>query len=368
VGPTKGDPTDIKALGTAYIAGNAAYEDGSAKSEIDEINTALYENSNPVWNELRKKGVETSLAHLDDLCARLGTKFDKEFFESESGSVGLDIVRSNIGTVFEKSEGAVVYRGAHTRVFLNSRGLPTYEAKEVGLFEMKSKEYPNFDISLTVTGSEQKDFFAVVFDAIYKVFPERTSNRILRHIPNGFLKLTTGKMSSRLGNVITGESLLKDLTKAARGREDVAVGAIKYVVLKSGSGKDIVFDPEKSLSLEGDSGPYVQYALVRSRALLREAKKAGVEPSEKELTANSSKLERLLIHFSDVVERSARELEPHYVTTYLTELAGEFNSWYANNRVIGGNNPSYGVLLVGSFEKTMATGLNLLGIPAPEEM
>ncbi len=152
------------------------------------------------------------------------------------------------------------------------KGYLPYEAKEVGLFKLKTDKYPSFDISITVTGKEQQDFFRVVFEVIQKIFPDQTAGKILAHIPTSFLKLTTGKMSSRLGNVITGEALLEDLTVAARGREDIAVGGIKYAVLKSGSTKDIIFDPEKSLSLEGDSGPYLQYALVRTRALMRKMK------------------------------------------------------------------------------------------------
>jgi arginyl-tRNA synthetase len=253
-------------------------------------------------------------------------------------------------------------------VFLNSRGLPTYEAKEVGLFDLKSRAYPDFDISLTVTGSEQRDFFAIVFDALSKIFPERTTGKTLRHTANGFLRLTTGKMSSRLGNVITGESLLADLTKAARDREDVAVGAIKYAVLKSGSGKDIVFDPEKSLSLDGDSGPYLQYALVRARSLSRAAKEAGISAGTSDLPADASTLEKVLVHYTDAVSRAAVELEPHYVTTFLTELASAFNSWYASGKVIGGPHQHYGVLLTEAVERTLAEGLHLLGIPAPEAM
>src|SRR3989338_1653791 len=365
---TKGAPSDIVALGEAYKTGHAAYEDGSAKVQIDEINTALYENSNPKWSELRTEGVATSRKHLSELCKTLGTTFDKEFFESESGLLGAGIVRESIGTVFEEREGAVVYRGAHTRVFLNSRGLPTYEAKEVGLFDLKSKAYPAFDISITVTGNEQREFFAVVFDAIQKMFPERTAHRSLRHIANGFLKLTTGKMSSRLGNVITGESLLEDLTEKARGQEAVAVGAIKYAVLKSGSGKDIIFDPEQSLSLEGDSGPYLQYALVRARSLAKAAGGTGIHPGQEDMPQEGSVLERLLIHNSEVIERAAREMEPHHVTTYLTEVASAFNSWYASGRVIGGAAPHYGVWLTYATIKILKEGLDILGIPAPEEM
>ncbi|HWB34064.1 MAG TPA: arginine--tRNA ligase [Candidatus Paceibacterota bacterium] len=365
------DPGDIAQLGKAYVAGNEAYDgDEAAKKEIEEINKALYENSNIEWSSLREKGIATSLKHLHELCERLGTTFDAEFFESQSGPVGAEIVRAHLKDVFEESEGAVVFKGEkeglHTRVFLNSQGLPTYEAKELGLFELKNEAYPEFDISLTVTGSEQRDFFKVVFAAIRNLFKEKVEGKRLEHIPTSFLKLTTGKMSSRKGNVITGESLLEDLTKAARGREEVAVGATKYAVLKSGSGKDIIFDPEKSLSLEGDSGPYVQYALVRARALLRNAAEAKVvDPTPTPPTP----IERLVVYFPDVVERAAHELEPHYITTYVTELAGAFNSWYASERmIVDGAITSRNLAVIKAIENTLARGLTILGIPTPEEM
>ena len=381
------DPNDIAQLGRAYVAGNDAYESGQAKQEIEEINKALYENSHPEWSSLRTRGVETSRRHLDAICAQLGTTFDQEFFESEAAELGKDIVRAQVGGVFEQSDGAVIYRGEqdglHTRVFLNSQGLPTYEAKEVGLFDLKSKAYPDFDISFTVTGREQAEFFKVVFAALRKLFPDKTKGKLLQQISNGFLTLTTGKMSSRKGNVITGESLIEDLTHAAKekmqGRalrsdlgdriaEQVAVGAIKYAVLKQGSGKDIVFDPEKSLSLEGDSGPYLQYARVRAVSLLRAAKEAGIVPGTADAPTRLGVLERTLVHFPEVVARAAAEMEPHYVTTYLTELAAAFNSWYAGEKVVGGPHPQYGVLLAGVFERAMTQGLAVLGIPAPEEM
>ncbi len=380
------DPADIVQLGQAYVAGNEAYETNvSQKKEIEEINEALYINKNAVWSGLRKKGVETSRRHLDALCERLGTKFDAEFFESDSGPLGKDIVQKHTGSVFEESEGAVVYRGEqeglHTRVFLNSQGLPAYEAKEIGLFELKSEKFPYFETSITVTGLEQEAFFKVVFAAVKKVFPEKTDGRTLRHIAHGFLRLTTGRMSSRKGNVISGESLLMDLREVAKGKmslrelkrpdliaEQVAVGAIKYAVLKQGRGKDIIFDPEKSLSLEGDSGPYLQYAHTRAHSLVQAAKAAGIRISIADAPNTPTIPERMLVHYPEVLARAARELDPHYVTTYLTELASAFNSWYASERVIGGAHPSYGLLLASAVEHTLSKGLQVLGIPAPEEM
>lgn len=378
------DPKDIKQLGEAYVAGNAAYEDGSAKEEIEVINKALYENSDPELSRLRAEGIETSRRHLDELCGKLGTKFDTEFFESQSGPIGTQLVREHVGRVFEESEGAVVYRGEqdglHTRVFLNSQGLPTYEAKDLGLLKLKLDAYPNFDITITDTGPEQKEYFKVLYAAAKKVLPA-LAGKDLRHTVHGYLKLTTGKMSSRLGNVITGESLISELMDESRGKmadrevkdkekvaQQVAVGAIKYAVLKQGSGRDIIFDPEKSLSLEGDSGPYLQYAHTRAASLVRECQKASIEPSTADAPAQASQLERILIHYSEAFERAARELEPHHLTTFLTELAGEFNSWYAQSRVIGGEHPHYGAYLAQIVEQLLREGLETLGIPVPEEM
>src|SRR5690606_37580801 len=113
--------------------------------------------------------------------------------------------------------GAVVYEGEavglHTRVFLNSQGLPTYEAKDIGHFVLKHANYPNWTESLIVTGNEQTEYFKVIFAAIHDLFPE-TQGRVLIHVPTGFLTLTTGKMSSRKGNALTGESLLAEMEAA----------------------------------------------------------------------------------------------------------------------------------------------------------
>ena len=352
--------------GEAYTYGDSQYE--AHKEEIDTLNKTIYDKSDAAVQALYDEGRAQSLKHFEEIYKALGTKFVYYFFESETGPKGVEIVRKH-PEVFEESEGAVVFKGEqyglHTRVFINSKGLPTYEAKELGLAEVK-QEKGQFDMSLTVTAHEISEYFKVVRKAAELVFPNLEGRMLARF--HGFLRLTTGKMSSRKGNVITGESLIEDLTEAARGRQDVAVGAIKYALLKSGVSKDIIFDPEKSLSLEGDSGPYLQYALVRARALLRKAKEAGVEMGRSDLPKEASMLERLLVHYSDAVERAAKEMEPHYVTTYLTELAAAFNSWYAQEKVIGGEHQDYGIFLTQAVERTLSQGLTLLGIPTPEEM
>ncbi|HUD02753.1 MAG TPA: arginine--tRNA ligase [Candidatus Paceibacterota bacterium] len=365
--------------GEAYAYGSAEYE--ANKEEIDAINKKVYEKDPSVialYDEGRKHSLET----FEKIYKTLGTKFDTYFFESETWQKGLALVQTNVGKVFEESDGAVIYRGEqdglHTRVFVNKAGLPTYEAKDLGLLMLK-KEIGTIDLSITITASEQQEYLKVVLAAAKHIAEVADIAQKTKHITHGMMRFAEGKMSSRTGNVITGESLLNDLQAEAKekmqGREledsektaeHIAVGGIKYSVLKQASGKDIVFDPAKSLSLEGDSGPYVQYALVRARAVLRKASEAEAVDAE---SAEPSPLERLLVHFPEVVERAASELEPHYVVTYITELAADFNSWYASERfIIDGKVSKHTVAAVKAVENTLARGLQVLGIPAPEEM
>jgi arginyl-tRNA synthetase len=370
---TKGDPDDIKALGEAYRLGNESYEnDQKAKAEIEEINKALYAGSNPEWNSLRESGIETSRKHLDLICEKLGTVFDKEFFESQASPIGKKIVEENKENIFEASEGATVFHGEHTRVFLTSKGLPTYEAKELGLFKLKSDQYPNFNISITITGTEQRDYFKVVLEAIKKVFPSETEGKVLRHITNSFLKLSTGKMSSRKGNVVTGEDLIKEVTEKVKGNGQVAIGAIKYMILRQAIGGDIVFDIEKSVSTEGDSGVYLQYAYARTSSIIAKSPDRSLTLTpDGGLTSvrETREVERLLYRFPEVVERAGSEYAPHYITTYLTELASSFNNFYAHEQVLDDSPETpYKLAIVKAFNIVMKNGLNILAIPAPERM
>src|SRR3990167_7384841 len=286
-------PEDVQALGRAYAAGAAADTDRSvAKSEITAINKKVYDRSDERINDLYDRGRKTSLEHFEHLYAILGTKFYFYFFESEAGPYGKEVVQSHLKNgVFKESEGAVVYggekKGLHTRVFLNSEGLPTYEAKELGLSKMKYEKFP-YEKSVIVTGNEINEYFKVLFAAMQEVFPELAEKTT--HVSHGMMRLEEGKMSSRTGNVITGESLLADLSEAARARatesraenpeklaEQVAVAAIKYQILRQATGKDIIFNREQALSLEGDSGPYLQYAHARAHQLVEKAREQGVE-------------------------------------------------------------------------------------------
>jgi arginyl-tRNA synthetase len=376
----------VVSMGKAYPLGNTAYEeDEQAKKEITDLNKKIYEKSDAVINALYEQGREVSLAYFETMYARLGSDFDFHFYESEAGAIGKEIVESFIGPVFEKSQGAVIFHGEdyglHTRVFLNAEGLPTYEAKEVGLAQIKKDIFP-YDLSLTITANEQDDFFRVVEVAIGKVFPELEGK--LKHLSHGVLKLTTGKMSSRTGGVISAESFMDEVKESIVNKmnesdrnipegeksaiaEMIALGAIKYWILRQSIGKDIVFDKEKALSLEGDSGPYLQYAHTRALSVLRKAKDAGIEA---DTTVEQNDLARKLYRLPEVIEESLSLQAPQQLVTYLTDLASTFNNFYAHNQIVVANDPLSGkrVALVSAFATVMKNGLETLGIGAPERM
>lgn len=385
---TNGNPDDINELGTAYRFGNEAYEsEDFRKDEIVEVNKALYAGSDAKLNDLRNRGIATSRASLNALLKKLGTVFDTEIFESEAGPVGTKIVHEHIADgVFKESEGAVVFPGEeyglHTRVFLNSQGLPTYEAKDLGNFTLKSEKYPDWTDYLVITGGEQVEYFKVVIAAIKKVFGIG-EDKNLEHIGTGFLTLTTGKMSSRKGNVLTGESLFAEMEEAAKVRaaesradsveeltELIAVAALKYQILRQKVGTNIVFDKAQAISFEGDSGPYLQYTYARTGSVLAKAEEAGIDMNAKVLPESSYELERILYRLSEVLEHSVLDRTPNYLVTFLVEVAGAFNSFYANERIADKSDEfaAYKMLLTAAVRQTLANGLWVLGIKTPEKM
>ena len=375
-------------IGECYSKGSNLYDtDENAKKEIDIINKKVYNKSDDEINKIYDWGRKTTLDAFEEIYKLLGTKFNHYFFESEMAKIGEKIVRENIGKIFDESDGAIVFHGEkydpklHTRVFINSQGLPTYETKEIGLTITKfEKENP--DISIVTTAIEQADYMKVVQKAISLMHPDLESR--MKHITHGMMRLAQGKMSSRKGNVITGESLINDSMSIVREKVSerdlteeeknliakiVGVSALKYSILKPALGGDIIYDFEKSISFDGDSGPYLQYTAVRSTSIINKAKDLSFE-NWNEIPQDITDLEKLLYQFPEVVERSYSKLEPHHIATYLTLIASAFNSFYGNTKILDKDNKfiTYHLNLVESFYQTMKNGLWLLGIETPGKM
>lgn len=379
--------TKVEFLGRSYATGATAYKENTdVQSEIREINKKVFERSDSALNKLYDMGRQWSLDYFETLYERLGTKFDFYFFESEAAPRGRELVRQNIHTgIFEESEGAIVFRGEkyglHTRVFINKDGLPTYEAKELALAFMKQEVFP-YDLSYVVTANEISEYFKVLLAALAQIAPDLAQKTI--HKPHGVLRLPTGKMSSRTGAIVSAEALIGDVADVIRSKmknealekdlkeeiiEDVALGAVKFTLLRQAIGKDIIFDFDKSLSFEGDSGPYLQYTVVRARSVLEKAEQLSLRASTDTPEEDVPTIERLLFRFEEVVEESARNEAPHSLVTYLLELAGAFNTYYAHTKIVGDTGESsYRIALTEGVATVIANGLSILGIKVPKAM
>jgi arginyl-tRNA synthetase len=366
-------------LSARYVEGNQAYEDDEqAKQAITELNKRIYQLHNDNDQESPLACIywmtrQWSYDYFEAFYQRIGSKFEKYYPESETAGLGLQTVRENLGDVYQESDGAIIFdgekHGLHTRVFINSEGLPTYEAKDVGLIMKKWQDY-QFDQSVVITGNDIVEYMRVVLKSIEQFQPELVART--RHLTHGIVKLSGGtKMSSREGNVLKAVDVLEAAGAANKALNDqdndeTVLGAVKYAFLKNRIGGDTIYDPQESVSLEGNSGPYLQYAHARAKSILRKAE--GESQAPENLEEGERSLVRKISEYPEVVDKAVAELMPHHICSYLYELAQTFNRFYENNRVIGDDRQDVRLGLVERYAQTLQTGLNLLGIVAPDKM
>lgn len=382
----------VKWMGMCYAAGALAYEkDEQTKQEIVELNEKIFALDKTI-KALYQKGRKWSLEYFETIYKRLGTKFDYYYFESEVGKTGLALVQKWLEKgIFEKSQGAVIFPGEkyglHSRVFINSLGLPTYEAKELGLAPTKYKDF-KYDVSVIVTGNEIIDYFKVLLAALKEIEPSLAEKT--RHVSHGMVRLPEGKMSSRTGTVITAESLLEEVKSKVfqvmessgaeilveereKITEVIALGAVKYSLLRVSLGKNIVFDFDKSLSLQGESGPYLQYTYARCKSILRKAKLSlpKAKLSLPKFSAEEMALLRLLYRFEEVVQEAAEKFSPNLVCNFVFDVAQRYNLFYNTNPVLKAETKElqdFRLLLTAAVAQVVENSLMLLGIKTVERM
>jgi arginyl-tRNA synthetase len=415
----------VKFLGESYAMGATAFkESDKAKEQIGQLNKLLYQISQEImveekgwqpiadykqhldeetqknwdYNEIKQlyqTGKTWSMAYFQTIYDRVGMGFDDFYPESVVAEYGLRSVKRGLDQgIFIKSRGAVVYEGEkhglHTRVFINSTGLPTYETKELGLAPAKYRD-GEYDASIIITGNEINEYFQVLLAAMKEVEPELGEKT--EHIGHGMVRLPSGKMSSRTGEIITGQWLLQEaadrisqvLKEAKKGlsvqdqsliAEQVGQAAIKYAFLRSGIGKDVAFDFNESLSFQGNSGPYLQYTYVRCQSVLRKMGDSDVLPNIKDikdidLAKEEIDLLRNLYQYSEVVMRAMTERAPHLVCTYLYQLAQAFNLFYTKQSILQAEKneqKQFRLTLTKATAEVLGRGLGLLNISLVERM
>jgi arginyl-tRNA synthetase len=368
-------------LGARYVEGNAAYEDDeAAKQEIIAANKHAYQlhaenDYDSAFAQIYWTCRTWSYDYFGVLYEQLQVHpFERYIPESEVTPIGLQTVREQLAAgVYEESDGAVIFDGEkyglHARVFINAAGLPTYEAKEVGLSIIKWHDY-HPDLSVIITGNDITEYMKVVMKSIEQYEPDFA--HVTKHLPHGNVKLAGGvKMSSRKGNVLLALDIIDAAQQAGHesGRnpsEDSILAAVKYALVKSRIGGDIIYDPKESIALEGNSGPYLQYAHARARSILAKAESAETELNNLEPAERS--LLRKITEYTEVIDKAVADLMPHHICTYLYELAQTFNRFYEHNRVIDDPRQAVRLQLVTHYAETLKNGLQLLGITAPERM
>lgn len=380
----------IKFMGQAYAYGDAAFENNEqSKKEITELNKKIFALAPEIKN-LYEKGRKWSLDYFEEIYKLWGTKFDFYYFEREVGKAGEKLVRENISNgVFQESEGAIIFPGEkygfHDRVFINSQGLPTYEAKELGLAPRKYKDF-KYDLSIIITGNEITEYFKVLLVALKEISPDLGNKT--RHLSHGIVRLPTGKMSSRTGTVISAEKLLDEVSSrvlklmeslgneiAEGDRENtvkaIALGAVKYSLLRVSLGKDIVFDFDKSLSIQGNSGPYIQYTYARCKSILRKAKVPTKQQNFKGISKEELDIIRLLIHFPEQIKEAAERFSPNLLCSFVFTLAQAYNSFYNTKPVLQAETEEakeFRLVLTSATAQVIKNCLSLLGITVLERM
>ncbi len=379
-----------KWLGTVYAEASKKIKDNDElEQEADAINRKIYAGDHELaktWKETR----QWSLDYFDTVYRSFGIKFDRFYFESEAEKPGTEIAKRLLKNgVAKESEGAVLIDleqyGLGIYILLKSDGTPLYSAKDLGLAELKLKEY-RIDRSIHVVGSEQKMYFQQLFKT-FELMGSPLSGKS-HHLCYELVNLPTGKMASREGLVILYEDVLDELEKHAQEEthkrnekmdaekieniaKTIALASLKYDMLKTSPSKTIIFDWKSALDFEGNAAPYLLYTYARACSILRNAETKATaydmsllkEPHERELM-------RMISEFPGAVRKAAEDMRPHYIANFCYGIATKFNEFYQFVPVLKAEEAmrSARLALVEAVAAVLKNALRLLGMEALDRM
>lgn len=355
-----------------------------------------WEAGDPEVRVLWKKMNDWAVGGIRKTYARTGIGFDLYDFESDTYELGRSEVLKGLekGVFFRAEDGSVQVdledAGLDKKVLLRKDGTSIYITQDIGTAIERHGSWP-YDRLIYVVGNEQQYHFKVLFEVLRRLGFDWASD--LHHLSYGMVNLPSGRMKTREGTVVDADDLLDEVAGLARaeieakGREDavgdlaavaesIALGAVHYFLLQVAPVKDMLFDPQASLSFTGDTGPYIQYMGARASSILRKAKAEGrlgtgaYDPAKLEGEADWGLL-RQVAAFPEAVEAAAARLDSSIVAGYLHELAAAFSTWYRENPVL--NNPDQALAasrleLVKAVKTTLEAGTKLVCIPFLEAM
>lgn len=325
---------------------------------------------------------------------RLGVAFDEYLYESNTYILGKDIVEAglNKGVFYKREDGSVwidlTAEGLDEKLVLRSDGTSVYITQDLGTAVERFKNNPTLEELTYVVGNEQDYHFKVLFLILKKLGYSWAD--ALHHLSYGMVDLPNGKMKSREGTVVDADDLMQEVYNTAKeiseelGKldgmsddekaelyETIAMGALKYYILKVDPKKRILFDPKESVDFNGNTGPFIQYTFARIQSLLRKESPKEFDANAIELNDAEKEIVRALYDFEDTIEKAATEMSPALIANYVYELVKLFNSFYQNNPILKNedeNVKNFRLYLSQWVANTIQNSLRLLGIGVPERM
>ena len=325
---------------------------------------------------------------------RLGVEFDEYLYESNTYILGKDLVEEglNKGVFYKREDGSVwidlTEDGLDEKLVLRSDGTSVYMTQDLGTAVERFKNNPSLQELTYVVGNEQDYHFKVLFLILKKL--DFSWADALHHLSYGMVDLPNGKMKSREGTVVDADELMQEVYNTAKeiseelGKleglsdeeksdlyETIAMGALKYYILKVDPKKRILFDPKESVDFNGNTGPFIQYTFARIQSLLRKESPKEFDFESIELNAAEKEIIRALNDFEDTIAKAATEMSPALIANYVYEIVKLFNSFYQNNPILKNedeNVKNFRLYLSQWVANTIQSSLRLLGIGVPERM
>jgi len=404
---TKGD----KFVGDYYIMFDKVHKDqmkqliesGMDKdvaSENTEIMKAAkkelmnWEKNNKETRQIWKMMNDWVYDGFDKTYSLLGVSFDKNYYESETYLLGKNIMEEGLkkGVLYERDDSSVWINldneGLDEKLLLRSDGTSVYMTQDLGTAVQRIADNSNVKGMIYTVGNEQDYHFKVLFKILNKLGYDWADN--LFHLSYGMVDLPSGKMKSREGTVVDADDLIYDLIDTVKHTSEsldkyksnnetldfdeykkIALGALKYYILKVDPKKNILFNPEESIDLSGNTGPFIQYAYVRIQSILKKVNKDIQIDKSYKLNDKEKEVIKTIYEYPSVIIGSYNELSPALIANYLYDLVRNYNSLYQNHHILNSEtkeSTSVRLIISQKTSHVIESACDLLGIDLPDKM
>jgi arginyl-tRNA synthetase len=404
---TKGD----KFVGDYYIMFDKVHKDQMSQlidsgmdkdvaSENTEIMKAAkkelmnWEKNNKETRQVWKMMNDWVYDGFDKTYSLLGVSFDKNYYESETYLLGKNIMEEGLKKeVLYKREDSSVWinldnEGLDEKLLLRSDGTSVYMTQDLGTAVQRIADNSNVKGMIYTVGNEQDYHFKVLFKILNKLGYDWADN--LFHLSYGMVDLPSGKMKSREGTVVDADDLIYDLIDTVKHTTEsldkyksnnetldfdeykkIALGALKYYILKVDPKKNILFNPEESIDLSGNTGPFIQYAYVRIQSILKKVNKHIQIDKSYQLNEKEKEVIKTIYEYPSVIIGSYNELSPALIANYLYDLVRNYNSLYQNHHILNSEtkeSTSVRLIISQKTSHIIESACDLLGIDLPDRM